>query len=437
MNRKFGILLLALILAMALVAFTACGNDDNGGAAADDGVIRMDIQLLGLTDAQMDVYRERGDLYETSGPAFDLAVRRAIEAMPGVEVNFVDWGWAETLDTAQRTRIAAGDPPHIVGGEVFMPTYAMEGILYPLPQDIVNSVVPSALLHDPQGVPVAVIGGGGSVFMLFYNRDILEAAGFDRAPETWDEWRYMSRVITENVPGAWGGGVPSFPHAGGALRATPFFRQLGVDFFQGGQVMLGDPRLHEALEFIRYMNQFLPPGLGNAADEGPLWNAFEEDQVIAFVVNGTWQVGGAERNNMNWGVAPLPMPAGGQYGNCLVGVTFFGVPRGAPHPDISFDLIRVTLREDVSSQSFHNFRASPTRALHAQRHLFEHSEALTVAMDALYEGGFSGLVAFPSNSGEIWEIINMQVLARTTMTNDPIANITADALVPINMHLGN
>ncbi|MCL2217863.1 MAG: extracellular solute-binding protein, partial [Defluviitaleaceae bacterium] len=346
-----------------------------------------------------------------------------------------DWGWAETLDTAQRTRIAAGDVPHIVGGEVFMPVYAAEGILYPLPQDIVDSVVPSALLHDNNGVPVAVIGGGGSVFMLFYNRDILEAAGFSNPPATWDEWRHQSRVITETVPGAWGGGVPSFPHAGGALRATPFFRQLGVDFFQDGRVMLDDPRLHQSLEFIRYMDQFLPPGLGNSADEGPLWDAFEQDQIIAFVVNGTWQVGGAERNDMNWGVAPLPLPTGGQYGNCFVGVTFFGVPRGAPHPDISFDLIRVTLRPEVSAESFRNNRASPVRALHARTDLFGHSEALTVAMGAFYEGGFSGLVSFPRNSADIWDLINNQVLARTTMTNDPIPTITDDALRQVNMLL--
>lgn len=429
MNRKLVLLAMLLVLSMGLVVFTACGSDD-------DGVIRMDIQLLGLTNEQMEVYRARGDLYGP-GPAFDLAVRRAIEEMENVEVNFVDWGWAETLDTRQRTLIAAGDVPHIVGGEVFMPTYAAEGILLPLPRDIVDSVVPSALLHDNNGVPVAVIGGGGSVFMLFYNRDLLQAAGFSHPPRTWDEWAYQSRRITEVGNGAfWGGGVPSFPHAGGALRATPFFRQLGVDFFQNGQVMLGDPRLHEVLEFIRYMNQFLPPGLGNNADEGPLWDAFEEDQIIAFAVNGTWQVGGAERNNMNWGVAPLPLPDGGQYGNCLVGVTFFGVPRGAPHPEISFDLIRVTLREDVSAQSFLNNRASPVRALHNRRYLFEHSEALTVAMDALAEGGFSGLVAFPRNSSQIWELINTQVLARTTMTNDPIATITADVQRQVDMILG-
>jgi len=56
-------------------------------------------------------------------------------------------------------------------------------------------------------------------------------------------------------------------------------------------------------------------------------------------------------------------------------------------------------------------------------------------MGAFYEGGFSGLVSFPRNSADIWDLINNQVLARTTMTNDPIPTITDDALRQVNMLL--
>jgi multiple sugar transport system substrate-binding protein len=419
MKKRCISLALALVMVLSLGVFTACGEDD--------GTPHLTIQLLGLTDEEIEAYRAEGTLYAPpgEGPALHLAQRRAIEAMDGFTVEFVDWGWAETLDARQRTAMAAGDVPDIVGGEVFMPAYANEGILYPLPQDIVDIVVDGFIMRDPAGVPVA-FANGGSVFMLFYNRDLLEAAGFSNPPTTWDEWLHMGAVITEMGNGQFfGGGVPSFPHAGGALRATPFFRMLGIDFFQGGSLQLDDPRLHEALEFIRATDAFLPPGLGNAADEGPLWNAFE-DGNIAFVVNGTWQAGGAERAGLNWGVAPLPIPAGGVAGNCLVGVTFFGVPRGASHPEISFDILRTILQPEIAQLVMYG-RASPLREHQGRADLIG-NEAVGVAMNAVGAGGTTGLVAFPQNSAQIWEIINSQVLARTTIdTATPVSTITTDA----------
>jgi len=409
----------------------AAADDD----ADDDGdLIQMSIHLLGITDDQIAAHVAAGDLDDPS-PTYYRLMREGIEAIPGIQVTFEDWGWAETLDTRQRTMIAAGDIPHIVGGEIFMPAYANEGILYPLPPDIVDMVVDSFLIRDLNGIPVAV-AGAASVFVLIYNRDLLEAAGFDRAPTTWDEWQDMSDRITAVGNGDfWGGGVPSFPHAGGALRATPFFRQLGTDFFHNGQLQLDNPDLHRALQFIRDMDRNLPPGLGNLTDEGPMWNAFEVDQVLAFAVNGLWGVAAAERNGMNWGVAPLPMPAGGVEGNCLVGATFYGVPRNAPHPDISFEMIRIMLSEEVQIHNFGRGRATPLRSLQARRYLFEDDVAMAVAMDAVASGDFSTLASFPRNDAQIWELINTQVLARTTMTDTPIEEITSDAQRQIDLLL--
>lgn len=434
---------------MVVFALTACGGGANepaapapaqggGGAATpvpaaggDTDGITLIIPYLGLTDDQIAIAQELGEM-DTPYNLFMYNVRRTIEAeMPNADVQFVDWGWAESLDSQQRARIMAGDPSDLVVGEIFMPTYANEGILYPLPQDIVDMVNPSFLINDPDGNPVAV-AARATVFMLFYNKDLMEAAGLDpnAPPRTWEEWQYQSDRITAAGNGEfWGGGVPSFPHAGGALRATPFFRQMGTDFFMDGQVRLDDPNLHTALEFIREMNRNLPPGLGNAASEDPMWNAFEQTQNIAFVVNGTWQAGGAERNNMNWGVAPLPIPAGGQEGNCLVAAFYMAVPRGVSNPEASFDVIRVALREEYSRFWLDDPVASPLRSIIDNRATYAaHSAALATAMDALAGGQVSGLATFPANDSQIWEIVNTQILARTTITEDPIETITQDAL---------
>jgi len=437
------------VLLASVMVLTACGGsytpeataaDDPaaGGAATADAPapdtgerITLTIPYIGMCDDRFAAAEAAGEL-DNYDNRYHIALRAAIEAdFPQFDVNFVDWGWAESLDQQQRSLIAAGDAPDLVAGEIFMPTYASEGILEPLPQDIVDLVNPSFLIFDPDGNAVAV-AIKAAPFMLFYNRDITEAAGFNSAPTTWEEWQANSNAITAAGNGeVWGGGVPSFPHAGGALRATPFFRQLGVDFFQNGELMLNNPDVQRSLEFIRNMNANLPVGLGNGANEDPMWQAFEQDQSIAYVINGPWQAGGATRNGMNWGVAPLPIPADGQEGNCLVGVVYLGVPRAARHIEASFDIIRTAIREDIVRLWFGENMAPPLNSLLNDESIWGDNDLLRVVVESVKGGDLSGLASFPTNDSEIWEIINRQVLARTTMTNDPIEQITQDATAQI------
>ena len=55
-------------------------------------------------------------------------------------------------------------------------------------------------------------------------------------------------------------------------------------------------------------------------------------------------------------------------------------------------------------------------------------------MQVIKDGTYSGLATFPKNDSSIWEIINQNVLARTTMTEDPIDVICSEAqeqIVPL------
>lgn len=56
---------------------------------------------------------------------------------------------------------------------------------------------------------------------------------------------------------------------------------------------------------------------------------------------------------------------------------------------------------------------------------------LRVAVEALRNGTYSGQAAFAKNDSQVWEIINQQVLARVTMTQDPIDQICSQAQTQI------
>lgn len=435
---------MVLVLFLSLVACSADSVEKKDATTTEKGTtttesstetandkgsekIKLSGTQLGYNDDQIAAAEAKG---LTPFDEYYIAVRRTIEKeYPNYEVEYLDWGWAETLDQKQRAAITAGDPPSVVAGETFMPTYANSGILEPLPQDIVDMVNPSFLIKDKNGVPMAV-AHKASIFMLFYNKKLLAEAGLDPNAEikTWEDWRNAAKIVTEKGNGkVWGGGIPTFPHFGGSLRVTPFLRQKGTDFGGGTKINLTDPRVIETLQFIREMNAYFPPGLGNSADEGPLWEAFEKTQNIAFAVNGSWQAAGCKRNNMDWGVAPLPLPEGGQIGNCMVGAVYVGVPKNAKNKEHAFNLIRAQLKKENLLIWLKESVCVPLKSIIEDESLYADDPVLLVAMRALREGTYSGLTTFDKNDAQIWEIINTKVLARVTMTNDPIEQICAEA----------
>ena len=263
-------------------------------------------------------------------------------------------------------------------------------------------------------------------------------AGLDpeTPPKTWSEWRRMSEQITRSGNGRyWGGGIPSFPHMGGSLRATPFFRQLGTDFGSDERVNLSDPKFQQALQFIRDMNANFPPGLANGMNEEPLWNAFQlaDQQIIGFVVDGTWNQAVSQDAGLDVGIAPLPLPdQGGQVGNCLVGTIYIGVPRGVPQEDANlfWKMYSEICLSEEHLQYVIEFNMCPP----VQSMLLRQSRMTDPAMYSGIIGAqeiLSGLIPpladFTRNNGQVWEILDQQVLARATMTNVPISQICSEA----------
>lgn len=447
-----------VLVCMMIITLVGCGAQKEAGTASSNPTtsnptestsieptkapqpaekIHLIAPKTGLTEEQIQLEKDNAAQNGTEiGPAakFYMGTTEMIaNKYPNYEMEYVDWGWAETLDQKQRALLLSGNAPSLVAGETFMPVYASNGMLEPLPQDIVDMVNPSFLINDKQGKPVAV-AYKSSLFLFFYNKTIMKNAGLDpeKPPKTWDEWKEMSRIVTEKGAGKYfGGGVPSFPHFGGSLRATPFFRQMGVDFGGASTATITDPKVQATLQFIREMNAFYPKGLANNSDEGPLWTEFEKNGTIAFSVNGSWEQGALVANGIDWGVTSLPLPEGGVSGNCMVGAVYVGVPVLAEHKEDCFNLIRVLLDEELQKNWLAEGTPSALKKYIDSDAEYKDNVTLKVAAEALKSGTVKGLTTFDKNDAQVWEIINTRVLARTTMTNDPIDTICSEAQADI------
>lgn len=443
MNKKR---LISVFLTVAMVgSLAACSSNSAGNStpaasgisSSSTGKIKLVAPQVGINATQLATAKKNAETAGTDlapGDQYHIAVTNSIaKDYPNYDMDYVDWGWGEQLDQKQMTLLASGQAPDIVAGETFIPTYASQGILSPLPQDIVDSVNPSFLVYDSDKKPVAV-SYKSSVFMLFYNKDLMKKAGLDpnSPPKTWDELKQMSDAVTKAGNGKfWGGGIPTFTQAGGALRVTPFIRMMGTDFGKDGKINLADPNLQKALQYIREMNANFPKGLGNSSDEGPMWDAFEKKHTIAFAINGGWESSGAASLGDNLGVATLPIPAGGQDGNCMVGSTYLAVPKAAKNQEASFNLIRECLKQDNLNWLIKEGDIVALKSMISDSSLYKDNQALTVAMNAVKKSSYSGLYSFPLNNNEIWTSIEQDVLGRTTMTNDPISTICSEAQTKI------
>lgn len=438
--------ILSLLLVIALSgSLTACGSASpaasstasvSSAPAASTEKIDLTAPMLGYSEQQIATAKQNGGGSTSAADNYYIAVTNSIaKDYPNYNMNYVDWGWAEQLDSKQRALISSGNVPDLVAGETFIPDYANGDILSPLPKDIVDELNPSFLIYNKSQQPVAV-AYTSSTFMLFYNKTLVKKAGLDpdNPPKTWDEWQQYSNAITKAGNGKfWGGGIPSFPELGGALRATPFFRQLGVDFVKDGKLNLDDPKIQQVLEFIRQMNANFPNGIANNPDEGPFANAFEKDQIIAYAVNGGWQGTACTENKMDWGVTPLPVaPGGNPNSNCMVGSIYLAVPKGAKNPEASFNLIREALKPENEMYRVYNTCAVPLNSIINDTSLYDKDPVESTLMKQLTSGTYTGLAVWPKNGSQIWNIICQNVIARTTISNDPISKICSDATTQIN-----
>lgn len=457
MSKKILALVLAIAMVIGLAACTSTPaasdtpsestqtSDTPSESTATGDPITLPVCYYGMTDdAFANIWETNPDLKEgefTDGlQKVNYTFKKITnEDYPQYKVEFCDWGWSEELDQKIRAQLTAGDPPAVVAGEISLPSYALEGILSELPQDIVDSVYGSFLLKDGEGKNVGV-ATSSALFHLYYNIDILEKAGFSEkdVPTTWEEWKTISAAITKKGNGEyWGGGIPSFPHMGGTLRATPFLRQMGVDFgTSDSSALLSDPKTIETLEYIREMNKNFPAGTGNATDENALWSLWDDKGTgtIAFVVDGTFRGQNNALSGINAGVADLPLPEGGVKANCAVGSVIIGVPKAFKEQEAAFDMVRLIISPEVSEGWVENYRVVPSKEIMDNDELFKDASDTLLAARDLYrsEDPVEGLVVFQKNSSSIWEVIAQKVLSAATMTETPIEDLVREAQTEID-----
>jgi multiple sugar transport system substrate-binding protein len=184
--------------------------------------------------------------------------------------------------------------------------------------------------------------------LLFYRRDILQAAGIGSPPRSWQEWtRALAAIKARAAPDHYALLLPLNevePLIAFALsQGEPLLRDGGRygNFESDG--------FRRALAFYvdMFRQGFAPPISGTQLSN--VWNEFGRG-TFAFYISGPWNIGEFERRlpaavQGTWATASLPGPSGP--GASLAGGSSLVVFRASKAKDAAWQLVEYLSRPDV------------------------------------------------------------------------------------------
>ena len=332
--------------------------------------------------------------YSIWGDPQEIASQTAIAeafhaANPNITVDVDVSDWEPYWDKLQ-TGIAGGAAPDVfaMDGPLF-PDYQSRDVLLNLKPLIDRDGYDLTQLAD-QGVADFTTADGGqygiprdlNTIVLYYNKDMFDAAGIPYPDDTWD-WAKLTEVAKQlTKPDANGDGIPDqFGFYTETTDMENFW--LSAVWQNGGDVLapdgkstvLGTDQAAGGIQFLQdliWKDKVMP----DPAVSATMGDAFEQKQA-AMESNGSWLVPTHQAAGINLGIAPLPKGPAGRFTS--VNPTGAVVYKGSKNPDAAWEFVK--------------YLASPA----AQEQLMQLKASLPVNKEVLagpYATSFDGAKVF-------------------------------------------
>lgn len=216
--------------------------------------------------------------------AYKAQIEAFQAANPGVTV-LLETTSDESYPAQLAAAFSSGEVPDIV---THLPSFAAQsyyanGLVEPM-NDVIAAIgeadfLPGAndVYKAPDGNYCAVGIGNTAANMLWVRRDLMQEAGVDKIPGTWDELRAACTAMQKN--GMFGAPLPYGRNGMTSLIFSGFIHQAGGQIFTPDlQVAIDNDGTRNALEFYREMRELCPPGATNYS-----WG----ESLTAFVAGAT------------------------------------------------------------------------------------------------------------------------------------------------------
>ena len=334
-------------LTAASRVLTACGRDDSGGGPAGQSA---EISG-GEADGTIEVWAmgTEGEVLQDFSAEFE-------EANPDATVKVTAVPWESAHDKLAGA-IASGETPDVsLIGTTWMGEFAETGGLVPTPENLVeeSEFFPGAWESTEVGGTSYGVPWYVETRVLYYRTDLAKEAGWDQAPQTWDELKQFAEDL-EGQAGAEYGLNLQPGQTGSWQSVLPFAWSNGATLTngEGTEYTIDSPEMAEALD---YYTSYFDVGLSptRLLDPGELESGFAKGQYGAFI-SGPWHTGLVEDAGVTpeqYTVAPLPGPDGAP-GSSFVGGGDLAVFEDSDNAESAWKYIQ-WLAEPETQQAFYD-----------------------------------------------------------------------------------
>ena len=293
---------------------------------------------------------------------FDKGLNRFHAKYPWITVKSLGFN-SDQLDQKIIKAVKGGNPPDAVlsFGPDFVGAYCSAGTLIDLQPYIERDHVDTtqfpkaAFQYTRFDGKQCALPELTDAYGLYYNKDLLAKAGITSLPKTMSELMTDAKKLTQrNADGSIKviGFMPAGADNGG-------YGQLGISdlahswdgkwFSSPGQPAIAtDSAWTQAFEWQKQLVDYygfdnLTKFVSGLGDEFSASNAFENGK-IAMIFDGEWRVAFIQREHpeLNYGTAFFPAADDHpeMYGSGRIGGSIMGVPKGTPHQEEAWQLVK-------------------------------------------------------------------------------------------------
>lgn len=415
----------------ALLALTACGGDGQGVAGdpeTPDEPVDLRMTVWTADEKQLAMFQEIADAYVADNP--DLVSSVSFETIP-----------FEDYTTALTTQLAGGNAPDLAWiFESNAPEFVSSGALVDLAPVLqgtegyqYDDLTPSALELWSEDDGLYAYPFSNSPFAMFVNTDQIEAAGQPNpadlvADGTWtfDEARDVA-AKTAADSGKQGLVVRDFDFQLWENLATVWSGWSAAPWSADGtQCTFTDPEMVDAMTWIHdaIFDAKAMPGPGTTAD------FFAGDAAMTIT-----QISRASSldGSFDWDVVPLP--AGPEGTQNVIGQAGIGVFAAGAHPDVAADFLAYFTNPDNAKELAAYFPPPRESLLSSETLAAANPQLSEDQLQAVVVDGIQDAVTKPAhkNFAKLQETVRSELDAMWTADAD-VAGVlgdTCDAIAPL------
>jgi multiple sugar transport system substrate-binding protein len=276
------------------------------------------------------------------------------EANPDATVKVTAVPWEAAHDKLAGA-IASGETPDVsLIGTTWMGEFSEAGGLMPTPENLVDEsdFFPGAWGSTEVGGTSYGVPWYVETRVLYYRTDLAKKAGWDQAPQNWDELKQFAKDLESKAGVQYGLNLQP-GQTGSWQTVMPFAWSNGATLTNddGTEYTLDSPQMAEALDYYTsYFDDGLSPT--RLLDPGELESGFTKGTYGAFI-SGPWHAGLVEDAGTKpdqYAVAPLPGPDGP--GTSFVGGGDLAVFRDSDNTDNAWKYVQ-WLTDPATQQDFY------------------------------------------------------------------------------------